>query len=593
MGTHKGNCEYKKQIFVKSKHVFFLCAIVSMGLLSACGSSQSDHTYRRLPAPNSESQVGYLVDLEAQKMSDSQQEVWLSDMEARGAVVREISRAHGLYELYNIPRVVIEQIGGVTKVERNKITYLKSVKRDYTDFRFDSQEPSDDQDKPKLVLCEQVENLPPTSIQSTNGAPVSEKGPVILKRSGASLSFGMSFTTNYEFPYRMAIIAPNESKFNKMVAPANTPIEFTPDDLGTYAILVDLKLNDNLYCRKVVVFGLTDNVPYLGPSLFSSNQKVSDFKHIPMIHVPQVWSLTQGQGIKVAIVDSGVNYNHPDIATNIAINRLESPNGRDDDGNKFVDDQYGWDFASNDPYPYDDNSHGTHVAGLTGSSVGVAPKAYILPIKVTTALGSADNGSVAAGVYYAVDSGAKVINLSLGGAGSTAILQRALLYAQARNVLVVAAAGNENTDIDLKPSFPAAYPLSNILSVAASDLSGNIATYSNVGAVSVDIVAPGGDQYPTPELGGLRSLYYENSAKKPYVSYMGTSMATPVVSGVAALLYALQPNLTPVQIKTIIMSSGIASAKYQGKVASGRMIDAALAVKSMQALGALRPAPSL
>jgi hypothetical protein len=267
------------------------------------------------------------------------------------------------------------------------------------------------------------------------------------------------------------------------------------------------------------------------------------------INAPEAWAQGYtGQGVIVAVVDTGVDFNHPELNSQIYVNPGEiAGNGIDDDHNGYVDDTSGWDFYSNDNYADDGNGHGTHVAGIIAAAAngfgvtGVAPGAKIMPVRVLGSDGSGSSNSVAAGIRYAVDNGADIINMSLGGSLST-VIQSAIQYAQQHNVLVVSAAGN---DSGAMPTYPArlSASLSNLISVGAYNSSNVHASFSDLvgasGAVQVD--APGVAIYST----------YLNGQ---YATLSGTSMATPEVSGLAALTLSANPSLTAAQLRNLIVA---------------------------------------
>ena len=271
--------------------------------------------------------------------------------------------------------------------------------------------------------------------------------------------------------------------------------------------------------------------------------------NVNAVNAPEAWAAGYtGEGVIVAVLDTGVDFDHPDLARNIFVNAGEIPgNGIDDDQNGFVDDVHGYDFASNDADPTDGNGHGTHVAGTIASlsngfgSTGIAPDATILPVKVLSDSGSGSNFNVAAGIRYAADLGAQVINLSLGGGYSRAV-HSAISYANSLGSLVVAAAGNEGASV---PSFPAQLgsTLTNVLSVGAHDVSQRTAGFSNrVGASgALQIDAPGVGVYSSYHGSQFRSL-------------SGTSMASPHVAGVAALALSANRELTPSELRNLLVN---------------------------------------
>lgn len=276
------------------------------------------------------------------------------------------------------------------------------------------------------------------------------------------------------------------------------------------------------------------------------------FWGLDRLGAPEAWSAGYtGSGITVAVVDTGVDYTHTDLDGNIWINAGEiSGNGIDDDGNGFIDDVRGWNFDANSNNVMDDNSHGTHVAGTiagedNGTGItGVAYNARIMAVKVLNGSGSGSISSVAKGIRYAADNGAKVINLSLGGGGSTELLD-AVSYATSKGAVVVMAAGNEAA---ASPSLPAAYAQSYGLAVGAIDSSGNLALFSNrAGQTPLDyITAAGVNVYSSIPGGG-------------YANYSGTSMATPHIAGAMALLQQanIQNNkgLSVAALETLLTST--------------------------------------
>lgn len=274
-----------------------------------------------------------------------------------------------------------------------------------------------------------------------------------------------------------------------------------------------------------------------------------------MINAPEVWARNiTGRGITVAVIDSGVDITHSDLRNNIWVNRREVPNdGIDNDQNGYVDDIYGWNFGqgqfNNNVMPGTSDpgqTHGTHVAGTIAASnnnfgvTGVAPNAQIMALRLGDVSGNrfTNAGSLAQAVRYAVDNGARVINMSLGWSDS-AELASALSYAASRNVITVSAAGNESEPV---PGTPANYATRWGLSVGAVDRMGAIASFSNRAGSDPalqHVVAPGVQIYST--VPGNR---YDFSS--------GTSMAAPAVAGVVALMLSANPNLTHDQVRRIM-----------------------------------------
>jgi subtilisin family serine protease len=294
--------------------------------------------------------------------------------------------------------------------------------------------------------------------------------------------------------------------------------------------------------------------------------------NMTQIRADSAWTLTQGDtSVVIGIIDTGVQWDHPDLAANIWINQGENgpdgiggdkrTNGIDDDGNGKIDDYHGWDFGSadynvfaedNNPTPTrSSHGHGTHVAGIasavTNNVTGVAGVGFncrIMPVKA-----SADNDTRGAGstpyiiagfegIIYAADNGADIINLSWGGPGFSSIEQDVIDYATAKGSLVVAAAGNTGTTAE--PQYPASYD--KVISVAATQKGSDVkASYSSYGEF-VDLSAPGGDTFTAANQ--IYSTYYPNT----YAYITGTSMATPMAAGAAAIVKSYFPSYSPLEV---------------------------------------------
>lgn len=282
--------------------------------------------------------------------------------------------------------------------------------------------------------------------------------------------------------------------------------------------------------------------------------------------------ITSSSEIVIAIIDSGIDYTHPDLVANMWKNPGEIPgNGIDDDGNGYIDDVYGFDFANGDGDPLDDFYHGTHCAGTIAAVgnngigvVGVNWTAKLMALKFLDKNGLGDTAKAIAAIEYAIQMKAKILSNSW-GRGDGQALKDAIKSAQEHGILFIAAAGNESVDTDTFPHYPASYDLDNIISVAATDQNDNLGTFSNYGAISVDLAAPGVDIYST--LPGGAYGYKE-----------GTSMATPHVTGVAALVWAANPSFTYQQVKDRILTSVEPIAALKGKTVTGGRLNAYQAI---------------
>jgi len=287
------------------------------------------------------------------------------------------------------------------------------------------------------------------------------------------------------------------------------------------------------------------------------------------IDAPEAWDLQTGGNVIIAVVDTGVDYNHRDLSGNIWSNSGEiANNGRDDDGNGFVDDVRGWDFANNDRNPMDDNDHGTHLAGIIAASgnngtgvVGVNWSARIMPLKFMDSTGAGSSADAIAAIEYAVANGAQVINASWGGGPFSRAMFNVLSAANDAGVMFIAAAGNESNNNDNNPSYPADYNLPNVISVGATDDADTLAGFSNFGANSVDLGAPGVSILSTVRNNG-------------YASFNGTSMATPYVAGVAALVVADNPGIGIPALRATLLDNTDAVADLAGRTVTGGRLNA-------------------
>ena len=304
---------------------------------------------------------------------------------------------------------------------------------------------------------------------------------------------------------------------------------------------------------------------------------------IGKIKAPEAWEISKGsRDVVVAVIDTGIDYNHEDLALNVWRNPGESGEYKDEktgetkrretdkvdnDNNGFIDDVVGWDFANNDALPFDDHNHGTHVSGTIGAvgqngkgTAGVNEVVSIMGLKFLSAGGSGDVSAAIKAIEYAAQNGARVMSNSWGDYENSQALEDAIKAIQEKNILFVAAAGNDSLDNDgTRKLYPASYTLENIISVASSTDDDSRSFFSHWGKTSVDIAAPG-------------SHVYSSVAGGKYEYFDGTSMATPHVAGAAALLLSIDKKLTYKEIADALFENVDKIDSWKDKIATaGRL----------------------
>lgn len=301
----------------------------------------------------------------------------------------------------------------------------------------------------------------------------------------------------------------------------------------------------------------------------------------------EAWSITTGgKDVVVGVIDTGVDHSHSDLTANMWINPNEiAGDGIDNDGNGYIDDVHGINAITNVGDPMDDQGHGTHVSGTIGAAgnnnngvVGVNHEAAIVGCKFLDASGSGSTSDAIKCIDYMVSLknagvNVRVLNNSWGGGGFSQALADAITASEQADILFVAAAGNDAVDNDQNPHYPSNYEHESVLSVASTDRNDNMSDFSQWGLTSVDLGAPGSAILSTVPGNG-------------YATYSGTSMATPHVAGVAALVLSLNPDLSTSELKQLLMDSGDDNAQLAGKTVSGKRLNA------NQALEQADPTPS-
>ncbi|MEX0993180.1 MAG: S8 family peptidase [Solirubrobacterales bacterium] len=303
----------------------------------------------------------------------------------------------------------------------------------------------------------------------------------------------------------------------------------------------------------------TPNDP-LFVSQYSENGKIGT-------QTTDAWN-TKTSCSKVAVLDTGIDTDHPDLKDNIWKNSKEtSGNGKDDDKNGYVDDYYGINLVKGKGSGTDDNGHGTHVAGIVGgrgnNSMGVSGVCWstkLMAVKFMNSQGYGSMSKAIAGIEYAADKGAKIINASFGSSTSSEALKDQISEAKDDGVLIVVAAGNDGKDIDSSPTYPASYTNGNLLVAAASTSTDTLASFSNYGKTSVDLAAPGQD---------IMSTYLSGS----YRTLDGTSMAAPMVAGVAALCRARNSDATYSELRKSVRKTVDTKSAFSGTTYSGGRVN--------------------
>jgi thermitase len=292
------------------------------------------------------------------------------------------------------------------------------------------------------------------------------------------------------------------------------------------------------------------------------------------VGMEKAWDITTGSDkMVVAVIDTGVDFNHPDLQDNLWTNEAElnGQAGVDDDNNGVVDDVHGFNAITGNGNAQDDQGHGSHCSGTIGAKgndgkgiVGVNWDVKIMAVKFLDKNGSGTLENALKSIDYATKMGAKVMSNSWGGGGFSQTLLDSIKRSNEAGAIFIAAAGNDSNNNDKNPSYPASYDVANIISVAAIDNQGAKASFSNYGKRTVHVGAPGVNVY--------------SSTGGSYGSWSGTSMATPHVSGVAALVWSHEPELTAVQLKERLLLTARPVAGLKGKTKTGGLVNAYFAL---------------
>lgn len=315
------------------------------------------------------------------------------------------------------------------------------------------------------------------------------------------------------------------------------------------------------------------NLHNVGQSDANGTQGINDAD----IDAPVAWLTTTGDShVVVAVIDTGIDYSHEDLSANMWINEREIPgNGKDDDGNGYKDDIYGYDFCNRDGDPFDDNEHGTHVSGIIAAAkdnqkgiVGVAPSVRLMAIKFLGEDGGGLLSNAVLGIEYAIKMGAKILNNSWGGGGFSQALYDAIAVANENQIVFTAASGNDGRSTDDNPHYPSSYKHPNVISVGGTTNQDVLAGFSNYGLKSVHLLAPG-------------KMVLSSIPGNRYDVMEGTSMATPHISGIAALILSREPELSAEQVRERLIKTSDEIISVRRKVMSGGRVNAYNAIHNI------------
>ncbi|MEG4144760.1 S8 family serine peptidase [Microcoleus sp. Pol12B5] len=405
--------------------------------------------------------------------------------------------------------------------------------------------------------------LPP--IDPVTGSQYKPGELLVKLRPGASNDFLGNFQANGEIALEDLVQSSSQFDFTPSPLDRWRIVKFS-SELDLLQIQENLARDPNVEAVELNYQGSYDFIP--NDTRFSelwglNNTGLEGGTSDADIDASEAWdSQTGDRRIIVAVTDSGVDYNHEDLIANIWTNSGEIPgDGIDNDGNGYTDDVRGYDLYNNDNDPSDDLGHGTHIAGTIGAIgnnrigvTGINHNVSLIPLKIGSRI-APDLVSITRGIRYATTKGADVINASWNVPDSRALFD-AISEANSAGILFVAAAGNNSSNNDIRPSYPANYDLPNVISVAATDRNDQLAFFSNFGASTVDLGAPGRN---------ILSTVPGNN----YGFYDGTSMAAPHVAGAAALLLAQDPTLTVAQLRNSILSTVDPLPSLAGRTVSG------------------------
>ena len=277
------------------------------------------------------------------------------------------------------------------------------------------------------------------------------------------------------------------------------------------------------------------------------------------VDAEKAWGITRGsKNVVIAVIDTGIDYNHPDLQNNLWVNTMEIPgNNIDDDGNGYIDDIHGWNAEKDNGNPMDGNSHGTHCAGTIGAEhnngvgvAGVMGEVSLMAVKFLSDSGSGSLADAVEAIDYATRMNVDVMSNSWGGGGFSKALEDAITAAKNKGIMFVAAAGNNGTNNDTSPTYPSNYQVDNVVSVASHNAQDTMSSFSCFGKRTVHVAAPGSNVLSSTPNGQYKVL-------------SGTSMATPHVSGVIGLLLSESGRLPVLEVRNRLMATTTPSQAFK------------------------------
>jgi thermitase len=288
------------------------------------------------------------------------------------------------------------------------------------------------------------------------------------------------------------------------------------------------------------------------------------------VSAERAWEITKGsKNVVIAVIDTGIDYNHPDLKSNMWTNTKEIPgNNVDDDGNGYVDDIHGWNAYAKTGDPMDGNAHGTHCAGTIGAEhdngqgvAGVMADVSLMAVKFLSDEGSGNLADAVEAIDYATKMNVDIMSNSWGGGGFSQSLEDAIKAAKDKGIMFIAAAGNESSNNDSRPAYPATYQVDNVVSVASHTAQDTLSSFSCFGKRTVHVAAPGSNVLST-------------TPNDEYKVFSGTSMATPHVSGVVGLLLAKEGRLPVLEVRNRLMATSVPGPAYRKTTIGGGRVSA-------------------